>query len=120
LGWDVPVYDAQILDFKHMDKEELNRCLLDREISSYLEFQLYVLDLCGKYCDDYQSFLDRRPLIGYLTDFEMAKKYLDQFKEYLLNHEELEDKYSEVEKFISHKYKALYDYCNLKLINPFE
>ena len=27
LGWDVQVYDAQILDFKDMNKEELNKCL---------------------------------------------------------------------------------------------
>ena len=120
LGWDVQVYDAQILDFKDMNKEELNKCLWDREISSYLDFQLYVLSLCRKYCEDYIKFKNKRPVIWYLSDFEMAKNYLGQFKEYLLDQEELKDKYSVLEEFISKSYEALYDYCNYKPINPFE
>ena len=50
----------------------------------------------------------------------MAKNYLGQFKEYLLDQEELKDKYSVLEEFISKSYEALYDYCNYKPINPFE
>ena len=111
-GWDVPIYDSKILskNFKEFDENQLNEYLHDNNITSHIEFQKYILNLCKKYAGNLKNYGSQ--IVADSNDYKKAKECLSQLKDFILDNDELNHKFSILEEYVNGMYEALYKYEN--------
>ena len=113
LGYKIPVLDPEILSkwFVTMKREHLDKYYHDKNITSRLELQRYIFDLCRKYRKNLQSF--GHQTVASLDDYNYTYNRFSEYENYILKKDEkLYNEFLTLKQNVYNRLQAIKKYIN--------